>query len=71
MDITPVVLERSNLHLEKINDHCGCTNVLPLLIKHGHAQSYLLSLVFFVLLGKIGGTSYFLAWQYFVHGHSV
>jgi hypothetical protein len=61
MDFTPVVLERSYLHLKRICDQCGCTNILPPLIEHGHAQIYLLSLVFFVLLGKIGGTSYFLA----------
>jgi hypothetical protein len=57
--------------LKKIFDQCGCTNVLPLLIKHGHVQNSLPSLDYFVALGKTGGTSYFLAWQYFVHGHSI
>jgi hypothetical protein len=61
MDFTPVVLERSYLHLVKIFDQCGCTNVLPPLIEHGHAQNSLLSLIFFVALGKNGGTSYFVA----------
>jgi hypothetical protein len=61
MDITPVVLERSFLHLKKIFDQCGCTNVLPLLIEHGHAQSSFLTLDYFVVLGKKGGKSYFVA----------
>ena len=61
MDFTPVVLERSYLHLKKIFDQCDCTNVLPPLIEHGHAQNSLLSLIFFVALGKNGGTSYFVA----------
>jgi hypothetical protein len=56
-----VVLERSYLQLKKIFDQCGCTNVLPLLIKHGHVQKYLPSLDYLVALGKTGGTSYFLA----------
>jgi hypothetical protein len=61
MDFTPVVLERSYLQLKKIFDQFGCTNVLPLLIKHGHVQNSLPSLDYFVALGKTGGTSYFLA----------
>jgi hypothetical protein len=48
MDFTPVVLERSYLHLKKIFDQCGCTNVLPLLIKHGHVHNSLPSLDYFM-----------------------